>query len=118
MNKQIVLNIVAKLVADYKGNGSGKIKLNNFAFAVKGEGKFSVESLNLEWDFKNVVLSKEKGNLTTSGNSTLKLVLTGLNLDHPEGTWSVGEIEINSVDELTNLSILLPLEQILDLVKA
>jgi len=112
MNKQIALNIVKKIVADYKGSGQGSIVLNNFALEVKGEGKFKVESISIKWDFKNVDFSKEQGTLTTSGNSTLELSIKGLSLDHHKGAWSIGDIQINSVDELNNLSLVLPLEDL------
>lgn len=112
MNKQIAMNVLAKIIADYKGNGSGSIKLKDFGFAVKGEGEFQVEEIQLVWDFKDVTCTKAKGEFKTSGTSVLKLIVKGIELTHHKGDLSLGEIEINSVDELQNLVLILPMDDL------
>lgn len=112
MNKQIAMNIVAKIVADYKGSGNGSIKLKDFAFAVKGEGEFKVEEIQLVWDFKDVAYSKAQGEFKTSGTAVFKLTAKGITLTHHKGNWSLGEIEISSFDELQNLVLVLPMDEL------
>lgn len=112
MNKQIAMNIVAKIIADYKGNGNGNIKLKDFAFAVKGEGEFKVGEIRLVWDFKDVTCSKARGEFKTSGTGVFKLTAKGIALTHHKGSWSLGEIEISSFDELQNLVLVLPMDEL------
>lgn len=112
MNKQIVMNVLAKIVADYKGSGNGNIRLKDFAFDVKSEGEFKVEELYLTWDFKDATFSKTEGEFKTSSTDTFKLTIKGLNLTHYKGSWSIGEIEINSLHELQNLSLVLPMDEL------
>ena len=112
MNKQIAMNIVAKIVSDYKGSGSGNIKLKDFTLNVKSEGKFKIDEICINWDFTGVEFSKQEATLTSSGKGTFHLSLKGISLDHPKGNWSLGEIAIDSVNDIESLSLVLPLDEL------
>ena len=113
MNKQIAMNIVAKIVSDYKGSGSGNIKLKDFTLNVKSEGKFKIDEICINWDFTGVEFSKQEATLTSSGKSTFHLSLKGISLEDTfKGNWSLGEIAIDSVNDIESLSHVLPLDEL------
>lgn len=112
MSAQVLVNIAKKITSSYAGGGNGNITLKNFNFKVKAEGVVTVGELSVVWKFEGVDANYADGKFSSSGKSEFNLTLKDLKLVHEDGEFGLGEVVIEDISDLQNLSLILPFEDI------